>query len=387
MKKITSVLLICILVLTGCATNLNGENEEDVIKQVYTETIASTTYSDSLTMSGNIVPIQTVKPSFKIPGVISSIPVREGDFVKSGQVIGTMDEEDYLTQVKAAQAELDAVELQIEREIPAKLNQAKAQYDLTKTSYDRIKALYEQGAVSQSKLDEISAKLIVDENTFNQAKDAKEIAEAKMRKAEAALDLANSQLSDTNIYSPMDGVILKKLAEAGETIAEGYPILVIGQVDQVWVEIGVPDEYINDLQIGQKANIQIYGLDKSVEGVIDEISYLADAETRTFSVRILVDNSNGELKPGMITEVDIPLDSSQKVLIPLSSVLHLSEGLAVYVYSDETKKVSRRLIKTGEIIKDKIHVTEGLDLGEKIVVEGQFLLREGEQVVAEEMTK
>ncbi|ABR46592.1 efflux transporter, RND family, MFP subunit [Alkaliphilus metalliredigens QYMF] len=384
MKRITSILLISLLILTGCTAE-HIEEEKEVVKKVYTKTIEASAYSNDLTLSGNVVPTQMVKLSFKIPGVVSNVLVNEGDVVKEGQPIATMEQGDYLIRVKASQAELEAARLQIETEIPAKTNQAKAQYELTKIKYDRVKALFEQGAVSQSQLDEISTKLIVDENTYNQAVDAKEVAETKLQMAEASLDLANANISDTTIYSPIDGVILQKIVASGETTSGGHPIVVIGEVNKVWAEIGVSDEYINALRIGQKSDVYIYGIDKTVEGIIDEIAFLADTKTRTFPVKILLNNPNGELKPGMITKVNLNLSNKEKMLIPLSSVLQLSTGSAVYVYSEETQTVSMRMIETGEIVKDKIEVIEGLELDEKIVIEGQFLLREGEQVVVEEL--
>ncbi|AOY77104.1 efflux RND transporter periplasmic adaptor subunit [Clostridium formicaceticum] len=387
MKKVTSILLICFLLLIGCTSKQEEVVEREGVKQVYTKTISGSGYTNKLTLSGNIVPTEVVKPSFKIPGVVSNILVNEGDVVRKGQVIAQMDQSDYAIKVRAAQAELEAARLQIETEIPTKINQTKAQYELTRLTYDRVKALHEEGAAPQSQLDEISAKLILDENTYNQAMDAKVIAETKLQMAEAALDLANANISDTTIYSPIDGVILNKIMASGETTSAGYPVVVIGQINKVWAEIGVPDEYINTLKVGQKASVYIYGIDQSVEGRIDEITFLADAKTRTFPVKILMNNPDRILKPGMITKVDIQLSNGEKTLIPLSSVMHLSAGSAVYVYSDETQTVSLRMIETGEIIKDKIEVLEGLTSDEKIVIEGQFLLRDGEQVMAEEMVE
>lgn len=387
MKKITILFLICSLVLAGCSAQNETAVQKNTIRKVGIQKVNSLTYSDELTLSGNIVPVNTVKLSFKIPGVASEILVDEGDYVKAGQPIAKLDQEDYMIKVKAAQAELDSYRMQIDSEIPAKINQAKAQLDLTKSLYDRVEALYEKNAVTKSQLDEISAKLTVDENTYNEAVSAKAIAEKKLLMAEASLDLANSNISDTTIYSPIDGVILKQLVEAGETVGAGYPIVAIGQVDKVWAQIGVPDEYINSLFAGQKANVYIYGADKTLEGLVDETSSLADAQTRTFPVKIVLDNPESKLKPGMICRVDIDINDSSKITVPLSSIVKVSSGSSVFVYSDSTRTASRRMVETGEILKDRIEVTEGLKTGELVVVEGQSFIRDGDEVAAEEMTE
>ncbi|MDF2596479.1 MAG: hypothetical protein K0R69_2820, partial [Clostridia bacterium] len=84
-------------------------------------------------------------------------------------------------------------------------------------------------------------------------------------------------------------------------------------------------------------------------------------------------------------KVRLPMNQSQKVAIPLGSVMQLSDGPAVYVYSDKTQTVSKKRIETGEILKDQIEVLDGLESGDKLVVEGQFVIKDGDKVAAEEM--
>ena len=390
MKRIVGILLACIFVLSGCTDKKQEvfkeqESDKEMTRHVLVKEIGTSEYLEELSLSGNIIPVQTVKTAFKIPGVISEVLVNEGDRVEKGQVIAKLKQQDYAIKVKATSAELAAAELQIETEIPAKINQAKAQYDLTKASYERAQALFEQEAVSKAQLDEISAKLIVDENTYQQAQDAKGIAETKLQMAEASLEAARTTIDDTVIYSPISGVVLQKTMQEGEVTAAGYPIAVIGQLDEVWVQIGVSDEYINSLYKGQTAEVYVYGTQEIQKAVIDEIGSLADAKTRTFPVKLLVDNKEGKLKLGMVTKVRLPMNQSQKVAIPLGSVIQLSDGPAVYVYSDKTQTVSKKRIETGEILKDQIEVLDGLESGDKLVVEGQFVIKDGDKVAAEEM--
>jgi RND family efflux transporter MFP subunit len=390
MKRIVGILLACIFVLSGCTDKKQEvfkeqESNKEMTRHVLVKEIRVSEYLEELSLSGNIIPVQTVKTAFKIPGVISEVLVNEGDRVEKGQVIAKLKQQDYEIKVKATSAELAAAELQIETEIPTKINQAKAQYDLTKASYERAQALFEQEAVSKAQLDEISAKLIVDENTYQQAQDAKGIAETKLQMAEASLEAARTTIDDTVIYSPISGVVLQKTMQEGEVTAAGYPVAVIGQLDEVWVQIGVSDEYINSLYKGQAAEVYVYGTQEIQKAVIDEIGSLADAKTRTFPVKLLVDNKEGKLKLGMVTKVRLPINQSQKVAIPLGSVMQLSDGPAVYVYSDKTQTVSKKRIETGEILKDQIEVLDGLESGDKLVVEGQFVIKDGDKVAAEEM--
>ena len=202
MKKVITYILLATF-LTGCSTTNAEQSSRAELRTVATQTVEANGYGNVLTVSGNIVPTQTVKASFKIPGVLYDVAVSEGESVFAGQTIATLDKVDYNIQVKGAQAQrgaaqaqtsaavaqrdaataqkdaaaidIETAQLQLDTEIPAKIEQAKAQYDLTKTNYDRVKTLYEQGISSKSQFDEISAKLTVDQNTYQQALDAKSI--------------------------------------------------------------------------------------------------------------------------------------------------------------------------------------------------------------------
>lgn len=385
MKKIFIIFLISCVFLTGC-----GSEEEVILKterKVTTQLIGTSNHSNSISLSGNITPTETVKLSFEIPGTITDITVNEGDYVQAGQVISTLDTKDYNLKVKAAQAQYDAAKKQIDNEIPAKIAQAQSALDLTKATYDRLKALYDVGGISQSQMDEITTKLNVDTETLNTAISAKDVAETSLQQAQAALDLANSNIKSTTLTSPISGVILKKLNEAGENTAAGYPVVAIGNVDKVYIEVGVPDDSIEKIQKGINVTAKVYGIDKDVTGTVEEIGQLSDTATRTFPVKILVDNTDKKLKAGMTCKVDISLDSNERIFVPLSSVIHLSSGEVVFVYNDEDKTVAQKKIKTGEIVNDKIEVTEGINNGEILVTDGQFVLHDGDKVVEKERVK
>lgn len=385
MKKALIILLISCVFLTGCGTKEQAVQKTERI--VTTQLIGTSNHSDTISLSGNITPTETVKLSFEIPGTISGITVDEGDYVQAGQVISTLDTKDYNLKVKAAQAQYDAAKKQIDNEIPAKISQAQAALDLTKATYDRLKALYDVGGISQSQMDEITTKLNVDSETLNTAISAKDVAETNLQQAQAALDLANSNIKSTTLTSPISGVILKKLNEAGENTAAGYPVVAIGKIDKVYIEVGVPDDYIDKIQKGMAVTAKVYGLDKEVTGTVEEIGQLSDTATRTFPVKIIVDNSDKKLKSGMTCKADIDLDSNERIFVPLSSVIHLSNGEFVFVYNDEDKTVTQKNIKTGEIVNDKIEVIEGLNNGEILVTDGQFVLHDGEKVVEKERVK
>lgn len=387
-----TVTVMCALLLTGCSGDKGQEKKE--VRSISVATVSEAAYTDTLNLSGNVTPVETANLSFKLSGKLKEVYVREGDFVEMGQKVAELGMEDYSLQVQVAQAQFRAADaqyatakMQVDTDAPSKIAQAKAQLVLTQKTYNRVKALYEAQAVSQSDLDEISAKLAADSETYQQALEGKNMAVAQMEaagaqkdQAAAAADKAARDLSDTALNSPMGGVILKKIMNGGETAAAGYPVVVIGRTDEVYIEVGISDEQINEIKQGQKADVSVYGIETAFQGSVAEIGALADSNTRTFTVKIRVKNPSGVLKPGMIANVLLHTGSQQAVLIPLDSVLQRADGSIVYVYDSVSGLVKRKNVITGEIRGNSIEILTGLEFGEQIVTEGQFLLYDGDAV-------
>ncbi|MCT4619376.1 MAG: efflux RND transporter periplasmic adaptor subunit [Marinisporobacter sp.] len=388
MRQKIIILFVCILcmqsVLTGCSLKKDQTAMAQVLKPVVVKEIKEATYADEIALSGNVKPAKTVKLAYKIPGgIIENIFVNEGDFVNKNQPVMKLDDYDYQLKMQAAQAKWESSKLKMDSQIPSKTNQAKAGLDLISKNYERVKNLYEEGAIPTAKMDEMEAKFIEATNKYQEALDAKEYTRIELDQAVAAKDSAQSNLQDTTLVSPIDGIVLKKIAEVGETAAQGYPVIVLGQLDQVEIEVGVADSSINKLQKGQKAKVYVYGIEKEFEGIVSEVSALADTETRTFPVKVSIENKEHELKPGMVGKVSIPLSEKKSVLIPVDAILNMPEGVIVFVYSEKEGAVHKRKIAAGEIIGDQVEVKEGLEVGEKIVVEGQFKLKDNDRINVE----
>lgn len=370
------ILSFC-LFLSGCNNSAQGRTS---VPTVVVQEVKLMNQANTLSVSGNITPAETVKLSFKLSGVVEQVLVSEGSQVRNGEAVAFLTSSDYLLQEKSALAQWQSAQMKMNSEIPAKINQAEAGLNFTQVSYDRTRALYESGGASQAQLDEISAKLTVDRNTYQQALEAMAITRIELGQAEAAYDLALSNVADTKLNSPIDGVVLQKLVSAGEVTSAGYPVVVIGKLDQVLVEIGVPDQYINRLTVGQNAEVYIYGLDRIVTGSIDEICLLADSLTRTFTVKIRLDNPENQIKPGMIAKVFLHFGEIPVFCVPLTSVLQLSTGSAVFVWDPATSTAVKQTIVTGNLIGDQIEVLSGLSENAQIIVEGQFKINDREEV-------
>ncbi|WP_333637975.1 efflux RND transporter periplasmic adaptor subunit [Tissierella praeacuta] len=385
MKSRKTKLLILLVILTtmlyGCK-NKDVEVMAEPLKPVKIMEVKTQDYSDDIEISGNVKPAQLVKQGFKVAGVVGNIYVKEGDRISEGQALMSLNPHDYELGVIAAQAQYDSLNMQLSSKIDSSINQAKANLDFIKTQLDRVRRLHEKGAVATKTVEELEVSLVVAENKYKEALDAKETAEAQLRQAGAALELAQSQLNDTVLHSPIDGTVVKQIFEVGETIAPGYPAFVLGRLDTLEVEVGVPDNLIDNIKVGEKVKLFIYGIDKELEGVISNIDATADLETRTFGVKIDIDNKDGDIKPGMIANVVINMDKVTTIIVPIDSVVDDANKSTIFVYDESTKTVSKREVKVGTVFGDHIQIVEGLKDGELVVVHGQFGLLEGEEVNA-----
>lgn len=379
-KKLLAIVLAFMLItalLSGCAERTSAEQEE-ILKPVNIQKVHMEKYTNDISISGNIKPAKTVKAGFKVPGVISSIYVEEGDVVSEGQNLMMLDQYDYELGVIAAKSQYDALNKQFVSSISSALNQAEANLSFVKTQCDRVKRLYEKGAVAKKTVEELETTLVVAENKYQEAQDAYSISESQLRQAEAGIELAQSKLDDTVLKSPISGTVVKKVFESGETVSPGYPAVVLGRLDELEVEIGVSDNLVGSLSIGQKVKVFVYGLDKEVEGTIKNIDTAADTSTRTFGVNILIDNSDMTIKPGMIAKVTIEDGTLETILVPVNSVINNPNGSTVFIC--EGDHVKEKTVELGEVLGNRIQILKGIEEGEKIVVDGQYRLKDGDKV-------
>lgn len=375
------MMLIISTLLYGCSKDVTAEFEE-IIKPVKVQTVKTENYSRDMEISGNVKPAQLIRSGFKLAGVIEHINVEEGDMVKEGQVLASLETHDYQLGVNAAQAQYDAVQRQADSAIRSGVNQAEASLEFVKTQYERMKQLYEEGAIPKTTLEELETQLVVAENKYQEALDAYAIAEAQLKQASTGLEVAETKMNDTVLKSPINGTVIQKLFEEGETVASGYPVVVLGRLDTLEVEIGVPDILIDTIQIGKNVDVFIYGLEKDIQGKITNIDTTADLETRTFGVKVEIDNKDNKIRPGMIAKVIMNTDNVNTIMIPTNCVMNDPDGGKIFIYNEEGYVEERRIV-LGKVFDDKIQVLEGLEDGEQIVVEGHYKLIDKDKVKVE----
>jgi len=292
---------------------------------------------------------------FEISGVLSSFNFEVGDFVNKGEVIASLDTGDVMLKLRHAKSKLAAKKNELEA-IQKKL--------------EVYKRLYKIGGIIRTKLDEMELERDKIKNEIEALK--------------AEVSLANSELDKAILKSPARGVLADKRAEIGEFVDPSVVIAKLIGTDFVIIEVDVIEKDIEKIKKGQAVKIYVDAYpDEVFRGEVFNISPVVEEESRTFTVKIKVPNTEGRLLSGMYARGEIILKSIQNaILVPRDSVIDLGQmSVLPLVIPDPDKKgfgkIEIRKIKVIYKTKGVAVVGEGLSPGDLVVKESMTTLKDG----------
>lgn len=191
-------------------------------------------------------------------------------------------------------------------------------------------------------------------------------------------DLANNHQSKSHlaIRSPLSGTVIESNVITGNTVNKGDNLFTVSDLSSLWVIANAYETDIALVKRGQIVEIRVSALpDQVFYGSVEAINDVLDETTRTFKVRIAVDNGNGLLKPQMFCQCQFKAQSSERLLaIPLSAVQNIEGGKYVFIPQGKNS-FEKRAIKTGRELGNYVQVLEGLNPGEEVITEGSFVLK------------
>lgn len=350
MRGYLALALAISVLLTGCtvessATETAPQSAEVPAPVVRTAKVESLERSGTVTATGSIVYNIENFLSFKTGGIVTSIAVDEGDTVRAGQVLARID----LTELKAGVAQADAA------------------VALARANFERTKALTDKGLAPAARLDE---------------------AQAGLDQANAARSAVTFNETQGQIIARYGGIVLQRMAEAGQTVAPGAPILQIGETGAGLVlRVPVSADEAAALKDGDKARLTLRGIEPAVrDSVIVRIAPKSDPATGNFDIDLAAGEIAG-LRSGLTGSAEIfPAANPQAAAKPVSlriPALALLDARSdqgfVYVV-DGNKIARRRAIETSGLEGGHVIITRGLKPGEEVVSEGAAYVRDGQAV-------
>jgi len=303
--------------------------------------VALSTRAWSTTASGIVQANTTVDVAFEVPGKVVTVGPDEGQSVRAGQPIASLDPTEYRFSVE----------------------QASAQADRAAGDRDRNQALLTSGSIAPADMDHL---------------------QSAARQSAAAAGLAKKRLDDTRLVAPISGVISRRAIEVGATVAPGQPVFTIVALDPVRVRVGVPEADVGHVTEGAAATVRIPALDASFAGRVTLVGVAADPATRSYTVEISVPNPARRLRAGMVAEATIKTrETTSAMMVPAAAVLHdggVNGTTIVYVIDRDAARVHARRVTTGVARGDSLEIASGIAANEQVVVAGQQRLREGARI-------
>lgn len=340
--KRKSIMIFCLIVILFLGFWLFGKknNKGGFVppKSVVTVVeVNAETMPTLIRQLGTLQAIDKADIAPEISGTIEEIAYEEGSFVKAGDLL--------IKLVSNTQQ--------------AKLEQAKAQANLAKLSYERNKNLFERKAQSQQEFDK---------------------AEADYKVAEAAVTLAQADLDKMSIRAPFDGRIGSRNYSVGQYVTEGTQLVTIVDKSKLRINYAVPQRYLDQLRLGAKVvfDTPAFPLEAFI-GHVDFISPTVDVTTRTIPLEAVFENPNERLSPGLSGTVIQTLRVNENALvIPEETLVPTITGYQVYKVVDET--VQTAPVEIGSRYQGKVHILTGIEAGDVIVAQGHQNLRDGAPV-------
>ena len=355
MKKLRAIsIMICILVISVMACTRERDKKQTTTDAVPVTVgkVQKVQERETVFVSGTIsTPDSPAEVSFLVSGKVILVGPREGDYVKKGQLLASIDPTDYQLALTTATKQADMDRIAFER---------------AEDEHRRMKMLFDSKSLAP--------------NDYEKYKSAYESAGQLYEQATASEQISRKRLTDAELHSPVNGFISKRSIEPGETASAGRSVFEIVQLDTVEALVGVPETDIHLVKIGQKVHITIPALpNQSFEGTVRIINVSADPGTRTYMTRIRVPNPGHVLRIGMVAEAKIVGDQKISMMtLPGETIVRDDQGATmVFVYFPEQRRVYSKRVKIGAFRGTEVEIKEGLSGNESIVIGGQEHLRDG----------
>lgn len=359
MKNRVCVVLGVALIIAACGPA--DETVEERLRPVRYVTVSDDSIFRDRSFSGTSQSSRESRLSFKVSGTIINLPVQIGERLDKGDLIAELDPASYVLQAQQAQASL----------VEAQANDRRAA-----ANYERTKGLYANSNASLNDLESARAQA--------------ESASALVAAASKALEIARLNKSYTKLAADDQCSIASLDIEVNENVASGQQVAVVSCGDEFEVTLDLPESLIGSVDETTPVSISFGAIpDEDFGGVVSEVSVASVEGSAAFPVVIKIEGSHPSLRSGLAANVTFQFDSADDegggIVVPVSAVVNDPEGTFVYVAVpadiEDQATVQRRDVRLGELSQSGIEIVDGLELGDRVIVAGISVIRNGQRVL------
>jgi len=287
----------------------------------------------------------------EVEGIVESFPAKEGMYVQKGDVL--------------AEFNTRTIEIALDQARAGK-REAEARYDMARKNLARFEELEKKGVASVQQ--------------YQDALTEKEAWGARIGQQQAQIDSNEYNLAKSKITAPFSGYVVEEHTEVGQWVVKGGPVVEMIDTGTVDINIDMPERYVSKVKSGESVSVHFDALPGTeTGGVITSVVPQADSQTRTFPVKVTVDNAEGLIKSGMVSRVSFPIgDPSTVKLVPKDAIV--SQNNAQFVYVVNGGAAQPLPVTTGMAVDDRIEVIGPLEKGMTVVVKGNERLMPNQPV-------
>jgi RND family efflux transporter MFP subunit len=348
-----SIVLSLLLVLTGC----KPEHASVPIRPVRTVVVDPKPILDNRQAVGEVKPRYESELSFRVAGQLVSRRVDVGAEVKQGDILATLDVQDYQNKLRSSEADVAAAD--------AALVEAQS-------TERRLAQLLKNGWTPKA--------------NYDTALHNFQAAEAKLAAAKASLALTRDQLGYTELKAEFDGVITAVGAEAGQNVSAGQMVVKLARLTDKDAVFNIAESVLIDHRnegAEEGAEVIVWPLSNpqlTIEGVVREVSPVADATTRTYAVKVTLKDPPSPIRFGMSIGGRWKGSATLLVALPLSTLFEKNGSPAVWVVDPQSGNATLRSVTVARYEADTVVIASGLAKGDTVITAGINTLREGQKV-------
>lgn len=344
--------LAIVLAAAGCASNQTVvAKAPETVRGLSLTQVEGRTVPDLFEAVGTVRASRTAPLSAEVTGRVISINVREGDTVKQGETLVTIEDVQPKAALEQAQATLTAADHEAAV--------TESERALAQATFARLKKLYEEKSISPYEFDEISARV-------QSATARHDAAVATRAQAAAGLQQARILLDRTRVRAPFDGIVTERRIDPGVLSSPGLPLLTVESAGRYRLEVSVNEHDLEYVQLGVTVPVSLDALEGTpMMGKVAQIVPAADAASRSFVIKLELP-ANTKLRSGLFGHAEFGRGQKRAILIPHTAVLEHGQLQSVYAV-DGNNIAALRYVTLGKARAGDIEVLSGLSPGERVV--------------------
>jgi membrane fusion protein, multidrug efflux system len=338
--------------------------------------------------TGSLMADERAEVAAETRGRVVRTPIERGTKVAEGDELVRLSSTETEAQAREAEANASQIEARLGLTSDATLEVAKvpevqtaeAAYNLAKSDFARIQSLLDQRVVSQAEFDQRRTQMDATRQQYEGAKNAAAQQYQALQAARARVTLAHKALADTVVRAPFAGLVGERLVSVGDFVTSGTKVAVVVRVDQLRVQMTVPEQFISAVSVGQPVSFEVDAYPgREFVGHVRYVSPALESNQRALTVEAVVPNPSHELKPGLFATARVELPKrTPALLVPADSIRTTSGTSRVFVVADH--RAQERIVTLGQTVDGLTEVTTGVAAGDLVATKNVAQLVDGVSV-------